>query len=48
MGILEFKELVYGGFKSLMDGGRAFLHDKAGHIFQGGEGEMKEVTGIVK
>lgn len=31
--ILEFKKMIYGGFKSLMNGGRAFLHDKSGHVF---------------
>lgn len=43
----EFKKLIYSWFKSLVQGERAFLHNKSGHIFQGGEGKMKEVTGIV-
>lgn len=45
---LKFKKLIYSWFESLMDGGRAFLHDKSGHIVQGWEGKVKEMAGIVK
>jgi hypothetical protein len=31
-----------------MNGGRAFLHNKSGHVVQRWERKMKEVTGIVK
>lgn len=47
-GRLKFKELIYSWFESLMDGGRALLHDKSGHIVQGWEWKVKEMTGIVK